>query len=69
MHKAVGSNIVPEFEEKILLKILNAFHLRQDFYCTKNFKATVSIKFSTPSLAVDKTQTGHMLHLHLHLCI
>ncbi len=48
MHKAVGSSIVPEFEEKILLKILNAFHLRQNFYCTKNFKATVSIKFSTP---------------------
>ncbi len=27
MHKAVGSNILSEFEETFLLKILNAFHL------------------------------------------
>ncbi len=59
MHKAVGSNIVPEFEEKILLKILNAFHLRQDFYCTKNFKATVSIKFSTPLWLSTNSDRSH----------
>ncbi len=37
MHKAVGSNILSEFEETFLLKILNAFHSRQRFSCVKNF--------------------------------
>ncbi len=31
MHKAIGSNILSEFEETFLLKILNAFHSRQRF--------------------------------------
>ncbi len=37
MHKAIGSNILSEFEETFLLKILNAFHSRQRFSCVKNF--------------------------------
>ncbi len=37
MHKAVGSNILSEFEETFLLKILNAFHSRLRFSCVKNF--------------------------------
>ncbi len=37
MHKAVGSNILSEFEETFLLKILNAFHSRKRFSCVKNF--------------------------------
>ncbi len=37
MHKAVGSNILSEFEETFLLKILNAFHSRQRFSCVKKF--------------------------------
>ncbi len=37
MHKAVGSNILSEFEETFLLNILNAFHSRQRFSCVKNF--------------------------------
>ncbi len=38
MHKAVGSNILSEFEETFLLKILNAFHSRQ--YRSVLFKYT-----------------------------
>ncbi len=49
MHKAIGSNILSEFEETFLLKILNAFHSRQGFSCVKNFKATVSVKCSAAS--------------------
>ncbi len=37
MHKAIGSNILSEFEETFLLKILNAFHSRLRFSCVKNF--------------------------------
>ncbi len=38
MHKAVGSNILSEFEETFLLKILNAFHSRQRFSCVTQTK-------------------------------
>ncbi len=37
VHKAIGSNILSEFEETFLLKILNAFHSRQRFSCVTNF--------------------------------
>ncbi len=49
MHKAVSSNILSEFEKTFILNILNAFHSRQGLSCIKNFKATVSVKFSTAS--------------------
>ena len=31
LHEAIGCKILSEFEETFLLKILNAFHSRQDF--------------------------------------
>ncbi len=54
MHKAVGSNILSEFEETFLLKILNAFHSRQRFSCVKKIP-----------LAVDKTQAVLSFYLTL----
>ncbi len=60
MHKAIGSNILSEFEETFLLKILNAFHSRQRFSCVKTFKATVSVKCSAAS-GYRQNSDGHML--------
>ncbi len=73
MHKAIGSNILSEFEETFLLKILNAFHSRQRFSCVKNFlwlstKTQTVLSFTTNMVSV----AGFILKLFntfsLHKC-
>ncbi len=73
MHKAVGSNILSEFEETFLLKILNAFHSRQRFSCVKNFlwlstKLKTVLSFTTDMVSVAGSILKLFNTFSLHKC-